>query len=457
MESRSLTRRSSYSHSDSDAQPDGDESSEVTRCICGHQELQPQSNSSKADPDFFIQCDMCHVWQHGFCVGILDDQQAPELYYCEKCRPDFHVVVVRPSGKTSKYSPVEEENEDEEEEEEEEEDDDDGEEEVEDEEQEQEHKQDQDQNQEDVEAEVEEEEKKIPERNGYGRRKGSHGKSKENGNSQKQHNHHNHHNHEERNGHGTRDRNTHNKVTPKEEQRKEQALQEETRRRNNRSTLNSRMDAAYEETLQRVLRESANEVARSSNTTSYPDGRVNDDANSTTVGSLSRVVEVSPPIGSDIDNMDISTPMGKSLSNKKKRKRARPPTSTPLNGPAYLDKPSKPRLPQPKSTFPDMQKRVAAILEFISRTRIDLSADQEEWNRMKELQAQGNGSTRNQNPNAATAIPIKKEGESSNDFGYSFRFLEELDGKLRNWEKMYGSYLDNRDELRSGDREEVES
>lgn len=83
-----------------------DEPAEVTRCICGHEELQLNNIHNKSvDPDFFIQCDNCYVWQHGFCVGILNDEEAPEGYFCERCRPDYHVIVVRPSGKTSKYSP----------------------------------------------------------------------------------------------------------------------------------------------------------------------------------------------------------------------------------------------------------------------------------------------------------------------------------------------------------------
>lgn len=83
-----------------------DQPAEVTRCICGHDELQLNNIHNKSvDPDFFIQCDTCYVWQHGFCVGILNDEEAPEGYYCERCRPDYHVIVVRPSGKTSKYSP----------------------------------------------------------------------------------------------------------------------------------------------------------------------------------------------------------------------------------------------------------------------------------------------------------------------------------------------------------------
>lgn len=84
-----------------------DEPSEITRCICGHQDLQLSNvqNKEKVDTSLFIQCDMCEVWQHGFCVGLLTNEDVPDVYFCEKCRPEYHVIVVRPNGRTSKYSP----------------------------------------------------------------------------------------------------------------------------------------------------------------------------------------------------------------------------------------------------------------------------------------------------------------------------------------------------------------
>lgn len=84
-----------------------DEPSEITRCICGHQDLQLSNvqNKDKVDTSLFIQCDMCEVWQHGFCVGLLTNEDVPDVYFCEKCRPEYHVIVVRPNGRTSKYSP----------------------------------------------------------------------------------------------------------------------------------------------------------------------------------------------------------------------------------------------------------------------------------------------------------------------------------------------------------------
>lgn len=85
-----------------------EEEEEETRCICGQLEYPglpvTSANSAKAraqtesDPSsedstgWFIQCDECQVWQHGGCVGILDENESPEKYFCELCRKDLHDI-----------------------------------------------------------------------------------------------------------------------------------------------------------------------------------------------------------------------------------------------------------------------------------------------------------------------------------------------------------------------------
>lgn len=101
---------------------------EVTRCICGHQEYpglpvpppdlsnrpnskagikdvkDPQSSTTALEtlPDdaggLFIQCDICKVWQHGGCVGIMDEAMTPEEYFCEQCRRDLHSITIGTNG-----------------------------------------------------------------------------------------------------------------------------------------------------------------------------------------------------------------------------------------------------------------------------------------------------------------------------------------------------------------------
>lgn len=88
------------------------EEDEVTRCVCGFQEYPgPPSDAGKSssaltDPDaqgddlggLFIQCDICKVWQHGGCVGIMDEAASPDEYFCEECRKDLHKVSTSSKG-----------------------------------------------------------------------------------------------------------------------------------------------------------------------------------------------------------------------------------------------------------------------------------------------------------------------------------------------------------------------
>lgn len=46
----------------------------------------------------FIQCDICKVWQHGGCVGIMDEAMSPEEYFCEECRSDLHKITSTANG-----------------------------------------------------------------------------------------------------------------------------------------------------------------------------------------------------------------------------------------------------------------------------------------------------------------------------------------------------------------------
>ena len=72
---------------------------EITRCICGHQDYPgpPLSEAfsgvhahAEDAGGLFIQCDGCSVWQHGGCVGIIEESRSPDKYYCEECKPKQH-------------------------------------------------------------------------------------------------------------------------------------------------------------------------------------------------------------------------------------------------------------------------------------------------------------------------------------------------------------------------------
>lgn len=93
----------------------------TVRCICGYEDYpglpvlgnQESKHSIKegieghilieADPTddlagFYVQCDVCKVWQHGGCVGIMSEDSAPAEYFCESCHKDLHKIYTAPNG-----------------------------------------------------------------------------------------------------------------------------------------------------------------------------------------------------------------------------------------------------------------------------------------------------------------------------------------------------------------------
>ena len=69
----------SYPPSEMDASVAGSEhltSEELVNCSCRRLE----------EDGLMIQCDICLCWQHGYCVGIEDEDPVPEKHVCETCR-----------------------------------------------------------------------------------------------------------------------------------------------------------------------------------------------------------------------------------------------------------------------------------------------------------------------------------------------------------------------------------
>ena len=69
----------SYPPSEMDASVAGSEhltSEELVNCTCRRLE----------EDGLMIQCDICLCWQHGYCVGIEDEDPVPEKHVCETCR-----------------------------------------------------------------------------------------------------------------------------------------------------------------------------------------------------------------------------------------------------------------------------------------------------------------------------------------------------------------------------------
>ncbi|KFA73770.1 hypothetical protein S40288_03147 [Stachybotrys chartarum IBT 40288] len=88
-----------------------DEEDEAVRCICGSEDYPGPPPVEGPDTDifaaieftedvtgFFVQCDVCKVWQHGACVGIFSAESSPDEYFCELCRKDMHKIVTASNG-----------------------------------------------------------------------------------------------------------------------------------------------------------------------------------------------------------------------------------------------------------------------------------------------------------------------------------------------------------------------
>lgn len=74
---------------------DEEDEDDVIRCICG--------NSDPKDKRAFIGCDACTVWQHNICMGMPeDDDDVPEHYFCEQCRPEEHAETIQAINKGEK-------------------------------------------------------------------------------------------------------------------------------------------------------------------------------------------------------------------------------------------------------------------------------------------------------------------------------------------------------------------
>lgn len=45
-----------------------------------------------------IQCETCKCWQHCICMGMRTEDDCPDVYFCEQCRPELHVPLLRLLG-----------------------------------------------------------------------------------------------------------------------------------------------------------------------------------------------------------------------------------------------------------------------------------------------------------------------------------------------------------------------
>lgn len=45
-----------------------------------------------------IQCETCKCWQHCVCMGMHTEEDCPDVYYCEQCKPELHIPLLRSLG-----------------------------------------------------------------------------------------------------------------------------------------------------------------------------------------------------------------------------------------------------------------------------------------------------------------------------------------------------------------------
>ena len=74
-----------------------EEEDELIRCVCGATEQDEDSGEA------WIACETCGAWQHNVCVGVSSyDDEIPEHYWCEQCRPDDHKELLEGIAKGEK-------------------------------------------------------------------------------------------------------------------------------------------------------------------------------------------------------------------------------------------------------------------------------------------------------------------------------------------------------------------
>lgn len=73
-----------------------EDAEETIRCVCG-------DNTDDEAGRKFIACDACEAWQHNVCMGVsLEEDEQPEHYFCEQCRPEEHKELLEAMARGEK-------------------------------------------------------------------------------------------------------------------------------------------------------------------------------------------------------------------------------------------------------------------------------------------------------------------------------------------------------------------
>ena len=80
-----------------DTAQEEEEQDEIIRCVCGATEQDEDSGEA------WISCETCFAWQHNVCVGVSSyEDEIPDNYWCEQCRPDLHKDLLEGIAKGEK-------------------------------------------------------------------------------------------------------------------------------------------------------------------------------------------------------------------------------------------------------------------------------------------------------------------------------------------------------------------
>ncbi|KAL9126302.1 MAG: hypothetical protein Q9217_004628 [Psora testacea] len=74
-----------------------DDGDAIIRCICGC------TTEDEDDDRKMICCEKCEAWQHNECMEVSEnDDELPEKYFCEQCRPRDHKALLAKVGRGQK-------------------------------------------------------------------------------------------------------------------------------------------------------------------------------------------------------------------------------------------------------------------------------------------------------------------------------------------------------------------
>lgn len=91
------TKKAKEAEQEQEQEQEEDQEEEIIRCVCGATEQDEDSGEA------WIACETCGAWQHNVCVGVSSyDDEIPEHYWCEQCRPQNHKVLLDGMAKGEK-------------------------------------------------------------------------------------------------------------------------------------------------------------------------------------------------------------------------------------------------------------------------------------------------------------------------------------------------------------------